>query len=168
MRPWSRAPWLLRSIGKRPNRRRSAICRRLISRTPHRGSQWPAADVLSARGVRWFHNPAEPLDSQTPNWPKHSSTSIRVRSGRISPRAASVEQLLADPPREHFRRGVGHGQQHAVAARKDPAAIAERGFHLALVGPHPNERMFGRQQHVMVEFVEDAAQRSRRAIKSTT
>ena len=60
----------------------------------------------------------------------------------LRPRAGSllqgVEQALADVVGEQFRRGVGHGQQGAVVAREQPAAVAKSCFHCALVDADVN------------------------------
>src|SRR5262245_829438 len=66
-------------------------------------------------------------------------------------------QPLANIAGQELGGGVGNGQEGAVAAGKDPAAAVGRKDRLdfaAVIG-HPDQRVACRQEHAVIEVVED-------------
>lgn len=66
----------------------------------------------------------------------------------------AFSQLQTHPVGDQFRRGVGDGKQNAIFAREDPAAFFEGCRDFTVVGGHLDLGMRRRQQHAMVETID--------------
>lgn len=75
------------------------------------------------------------------------------------PRLQLLPQLLGYPPRQLLGGRVADGQQHAVLAGENPTLFMESHGDLAIGHVDLDERMFGRQQHVMIQATHNVRQR---------
>ncbi len=67
-------------------------------------------------------------------------------------------QPLADVGGEELGRGIGNGEQAAIAGRECPVTVAERGGDVSVFFKHLQLGMFGRQEHVVIELGDDRAE----------
>ena len=84
---------------------------------------------------------------------------LHVGGANALPLFEGIEQLLADPTGKQFGGGVRHRQQHAIGRRKNPTPVAVGDLNLVAAACNGDRWVLGRQQHPMVEPVDNRLQR---------